>query len=184
MGFFCANIDIGVHSLGCLPGPAWKQGKSVDRAVAVRGETLISPGVKKMKMIIPVLLVVVATLAGRGQAATYGDTEEAFQDCRLFLELGRELTVDESIRANSCVNFVVGAWDMGEYLSWRDVFLGKEPAFCPPEEEIDVAKAILAFINYLEEHPEQMEHRLAMVLELSFKNAYPCTEGPVIKLAN
>ncbi len=137
-----------------------------------------------MKMIAPITFILIAVIVGSGQAATYGDTEQAFQDCQLALELGRELTVDESIRANSCVNFVIGAWDMGEYLSWRDVFLGNDPPFCPPDEEVDITRPIVAFVNYVEEYPEKMEHRLAMVLEWSFKRAYPCTDANIIKLAN
>ncbi len=131
------------------------------------------------------LMVVWSTVGStHGQAATYGDTEQAFEDCKLFLEQTHDLTADESQRATSCVNFVVGAWDMGEYLSWRDIFVGKDPAFCPPEEEVDVIKPILVFVNYVEEHPEKMEHRLAMVLEWSFKRAYPCTDAYFIKLMN
>lgn len=137
----------------------------------------------KMKIIVLVIIVVMAAFVNSGQAATYGDTEDAYQDCRLFLKPSHELTAEESIRANSCVNFVIGAWDMGEYLSWKDVFLGKEPPFCPPEEGIDVTKAIQTFVNYVEEHPEEIEHRLAMVLEMSFKNAYPCTDAYFSQLA-
>ena len=137
-----------------------------------------------MKTIVLVAFVSLAVFTNSGQAATYGETEQAFQDCRLFLEFSRELTVEESSRANSCFNFVIGAWNMGEYLAWRDVFPGKDPAFCPPEEEVDVTKPILVFVNYVEEHPEKMEHRLAMVLEWSFKRAYPCTDAYFLKLAN
>ena len=130
-------------------------------------------------------MVVWSTVSSNhGQAATYGDTEQAFEDCKLFLEQAHELTVDESQRATSCVNFVVGAWDMGEYLAWRDIFVGKDPSFCPPEEEVDIIKPILVFVNYVEEHPEKMEHRLAMVLEWSFKRAYPCTDAYFLKLVN
>ena len=137
-----------------------------------------------MKMIVILILLAMAVIVSSGQAATYGDTEQAFQDCLLFLERDRELTEEESRRANSCFNFVIGAWDMGEYLSWRDVFIGKTPPFCPPEDEVDVTKPILVFVNYVEEHPEKMEHRLAMVLEWSFNRAYPCTDAYYIKLAN
>ncbi len=136
-----------------------------------------------MKTIVLAAFLSLAAITGSGQAATYGDTEQAFQDCRLFLEYGRELTAEESGRANSCFNFVIGAWNMGEYLAWRDVFIGKDPPFCPPEEEVDVIKPILIFVNYVEEHPEKMEHRLAMVLEWSFKRAYPCTDAYFLKLA-
>ena len=137
-----------------------------------------------IKMIVLLTFLSLAATVVCGQAATYGDTEQAFRDCQLFLERSRELTAEESKRATSCFNFVIGAWDMGEYLSWREVFLGKDPPFCPPEEEVDVTKPILVFVNYVEEHPEKMEHRLAMVLEWSFKRAYPCTDAYYIKLAN
>ncbi|NNK56431.1 MAG: hypothetical protein HKP44_03845 [Desulfofustis sp.] len=137
-----------------------------------------------MKKTVLAALLLTTTIAGSGRAATYGDTEQAFEDCQLYLERSRELTVDESIRANSCVNFVIGAWDMGEYLSWRDVFQGKEPPFCPPEEEIGVMTPINIFVSYVADHPEKMDHRLAMVLEWSFQNAYPCTDGYYLKLAN
>ena len=137
-----------------------------------------------MKRTVLAALLLIAMIAGSGHAATYGDTEQAFEDCQLYLEPSRELTVDESIRANSCVNFVIGAWDMGEYLSWRDVFQGKEPPFCPPEEAIGVTTPIKIFVGYVSEHPEKMDHRLAMVLEWSFKDAYPCTDGYFIKIAN
>jgi len=136
-----------------------------------------------MKIPVLALVLVASTFMGSGQAATYGDTDDAYQDCQLFLNPGHELTLEESIRANSCVNFVIGAWDMGEYLSWKSVFLGTEPPFCPPEEGIDVAKAIQAFVTYVEEHPEEIEHRLAMVLEMSFENAFPCTDDYFTKLA-
>lgn len=138
----------------------------------------------EMKIIAMVAFSILAATFGSGQAATYGDTEQAFQDCKLFLERSRDLTAEESRRATSCFNFVIGAWDMSEYLSWRDVFLGDDPPFCPPEEEVEVTKPILVFVNYVEEHPEKMEHRLAMVLEWSFKRAYPCTDAYYIKLAN
>lgn len=137
-----------------------------------------------MKILVLALITVMAAVTDIGQAATYGDTEEAFQDCRLYLESGRELTAEESIRANSCVNFVIGAWDMGEYISWRSAFLGTDPPFCPPKQKVDVAQPIQAFISYVEEHPEKMEHRLAMVLEWSFQEAYPCTTDYYIKLVN
>ena len=137
-----------------------------------------------MKLLVLALFLSLAASTGSGQAATYGDTEQAFQDCQLFLERGRELTAAESSRATSCFNFVIGAWDMGEYLSWRDVFLGKNPSFCPPKEEVDVTKPILVFVNYVEEHPEKMGHRLAMVLEWSFKRAYQCNDAYYIKLVN
>ena len=139
---------------------------------------------QRRKMIVAILLVSSAAIFSNGLAATYGDTEQAFEDCKLFLENAHELTADESRRANSCVNFVIGAWDMGEYLAWRDIFVGKDPSFCPPEEEVDVIKPILVFVNYVEEHPEKMEHRLAMVLEWSFKRAYPCTDAYFLKLVN
>ena len=137
-----------------------------------------------MKKTILAALLLTTAMADSGHAATYGDTEQAYQDCQLYLERSRELTVEESVRANSCINFVIGAWDMGEYLSWRDVFQGKEPPFCPPEEEIGVLTPIQAFVNYVEAHPDKMEHRLAMVLEWSFKSVYPCSDGYYLKLAN
>jgi hypothetical protein len=137
-----------------------------------------------MKMIVPIVLAALTVTVSSGQSATYGDTDQAFEDCRLMLERSRDLTVEESARADACFNFVIGAWDMGEYLAWRDIFLGNEPAFCPPEEAVEVTRPILVFVNYLEEHPEAMEHRLAMVLEWSFKRAYPCTDAYYIRLAN
>ena len=79
--------------------------------------------------------------------------------------------------SQSCSNFVIGAWDMCEYLSWRDIFVGNNPSFCPPQEPVDITQPILVFVNYIEEHPEKMDHRLAMVLEWSFKRAYPCTDA-------
>lgn len=136
-----------------------------------------------MKIQILITNVILLTIVGSGQAATYGNTEEAYKDCRLFLKPSHELTVEESSRVNSCINFVIGAWDMGEYLSWKNVFLGKEPPFCPPKEGVDVTGAIQIFVNYVEDHPEEIEHRLAMVLEMSFKNAYPCTDAYFTKLA-
>lgn len=129
------------------------------------------------KIVLLALLVITGPIVGTGEAATYGDTEQAFKDCLLFLENSRRLTEEESSRASSCFNFVIGAWDMGEYLSWRDIFIGNNPPFCPPKEPVDITQPILVFVNYLEEHPEKMEHRLAMVLEWSFKRAYPCTNA-------
>jgi hypothetical protein len=127
--------------------------------------------------LLALLVIIGPTLAGTGEAASYGDTEQAFKDCLLFLENSRRLTEEESIRANSCSNFVIGAWDMGAYLSWRDIFLGKNPPFCPPQEPVAVTQPILVFVNYIEEHPEKVEHRLAMVLEWSFNRAYPCSDA-------
>ncbi len=137
-----------------------------------------------MKRTVLASLLMTMAIVGTGQAATYGDTEQAFEDCKLYLEQSRELTVEESMRANSCVNFVIGAWDMGEYLSWRDVFQGQDPPFCPPEEEISVTTPIRLFVTYVAAHPEKMDHRLAMVLEWSFQYAYPCTDSYYMKLAD
>lgn len=133
----------------------------------------------KMKKIALLTLIIIIgpIIVGTGKAATYGETEEAFQDCLLFLESNRRLTEEESSRAQSCSNFVIGAWDMCEYLSWRDIFIGNNPSFCPPKEPVDITQPILVFVNYIEEHPEKMDHRLAMVLEWSFKRAYPCTDA-------
>jgi hypothetical protein len=155
----------------------------VDLEIAVR-ENQRPRGEGFMMRVIFAALALASAIASSCQAATYGDTEQAFEDCQLYLEHSRELTVEESLRANSCVNFVIGAWDMGEYLSWRNVFQGQDPPFCPPQEEISVMTPIRAFVRYVEDHPEKMEHRLAMVLEWSFQNAYPCTDGYFSKIAN
>ena len=127
--------------------------------------------------LLTLLVIIGPIIVVTGEAATYGDTEQAFKDCLLFLESRRRLTEEETSRASSCFNFVIGAWDMGEYLSWRDIFLGNNPPFCPPQEPVGVNQPILVFVNYIEEHPEKMEHRLAMVLEWSFNRAYPCTNA-------
>lgn len=138
----------------------------------------------KIAIALLTLLVIMGSTVETAKAASYGDTEQAVKDCQLFLESSRELTAEESGRAASCLNFVIGAWDMGEYLSWREIFLGNNPPFCPPQEPVDVAMPILVFLNYIEKHPEKMEHRLAMVLEWSFKSAFPCSEAFYSKLVN
>ncbi|MEJ2058612.1 MAG: Rap1a/Tai family immunity protein [Desulfofustis sp.] len=136
---------------------------------------------KKLKAVSAAILLLLSTVDG-GTAASYGDTQQAFEDCKLFLEHSQDRTSEELRRANACSNFVIGAWDMGEYLAWRDIFIGKSPSFCPPEEEVEVTQPILVFVNYVEEHPEKMKNRLAMVLEWSFNRAYPCTDAYFIKL--
>ena len=136
------------------------------------------------KAIVVAALLCLAAIAGNGQAATYGDTRQAFKDCKLYLEHGRDLNAEESRRAKLCLNFVIGAWDMGEYLAWRDIFTGKDPLFCPPVEEIGVIEPIEIFINYLKAHPDKMKDHLSIVLGRSFKSTYPCTDDYFIKLVN
>jgi hypothetical protein len=140
--------------------------------------------VQAMKVIVVAALLCFATVATSGQAATYGDTNQAYTDCKLYLENGRDLNAEESRRAKLCLNFVIGAWDMGEYLAWGDIFTGKDPLFCPPVEEIGVVQPIQIFVNYVKKHPDKLEDHLPIVLGWSFQSAYPCTDDYFIKLVN
>jgi hypothetical protein len=136
------------------------------------------------KAIFVAALLCLAAVSCNGQAATYGDTGQTFKDCKLYLEHGRDLDAEESKRAKLCLNFVIGAWDMGEYLAWRDIFTGKDPLFCPPVEEIGVVEPIQIFVNYVKKHPDKLKDDLSIVLGWSFQSAYPCTDDYFIQLVN
>jgi len=77
------------------------------------------------------------------------------------------------VQNGMCVAYVQGVIETGQI--WHEV-VGLE-TYCLPEISASSDQFIRVVVQYLENHPADLHHTAAALVQRAFMEAFPCTEG-------
>ena len=79
------------------------------------------------------------------------------------------------LRLTACRNYVEGMYELNELYGLRLQGRGMYPMFCPPEQGLATERAVRIVHDYLESHPEMLDHPMSDLVATSLASAFPCT---------
>ena len=97
------------------------------------------------------------------------------KNCKTYLRVVEDFgsaTWDEALQSGVCIGYIGGVVETAKI--WQE---GTEkPTFCLPEPA-NPDQFIRVSIKYIEDNPAELHYNAAILVQIAFREAFPCTEG-------